>query len=89
VHSAYNEGVWGMFPEIPHMDAQMLIPEYLIYEEFKQRQEQEREWAPEPLHLPLYAPETVEPDFNQESVDEFNIDRGVVIIDMNSVDEID
>lgn len=58
-----------------------MIPDYLIYDELKRRRE-EMEWEPEPLHLPLYSPDVVErPELEEES--RGDLDRGVVIIDMN------
>lgn len=82
---------WRGAVSVPHdrsPGAQMLIPDYLVYEELKRREEEERAWTPEPLHLPLWAPETHDSDSDVEDIDEYNINRGVVIIDMNSVDEI-
>lgn len=60
-----------------------MIPDYLIYDEIQRRREQEREWEPEPLQLPLYAPELPERREDDEEEDE-SPSRGVVIIDMNS-----
>ena len=64
-----------------------LIPDYLIYDEIKRRGEAERESGLQPLHLPLYVPELgEEPSVAEENTDER--DRGVIIIDMNSWEEV-
>ncbi len=59
-----------------------MIPDYLIYDEIQRRREQERDWEPEPLRLPLYAPELPEREEDEEEED--SPSRGVIIIDMNS-----
>lgn len=69
------------------------IPDYLIYDEIKQRREKEA-WQPDYLELPLYRPEMPAhaPREDQPDADEPrrepSSDRGVMIIDMNDlVDE--
>lgn len=65
----------------------MLIPDYLVYEELQRQREKERQWEAEPIHLPIYAPEVVDRDAEDEpDTDDYDINRGVIIIDMNSVD---
>jgi hypothetical protein len=62
-----------------------MIPDYLIYDQLKRERERDTEWQPEPLHAPLYVPDTHRDD---TEVDEESDDssRGVVIIDMNGSD---
>lgn len=65
-----------------------MIPDYLIYDEIKRRRERENEWEPEPLRLPLYAPEFPEREEEEEKKDD-DSSRGVIIIDMNPHSEED
>ena len=62
-----------------------MIPDYLIYDELQRRNE--REWEPEPLQLPLYAPEMGEERDDDSEVEE-SPSRGVIIIDMNTGGEV-
>ncbi len=65
----------------------MLIPDYLVYEELQRQREREQQWEAEPIHLPIYAPEVVDRDAEDvPDTDDYDINRGVIIIDMNSVD---
>jgi hypothetical protein len=58
-----------------------MLPEDLIYDEFKRQRE--GQWQPEALELPLYVP-THEPRRQRDEEDEEVTDRrGVIIIDMN------
>lgn len=65
----------------------LVIPDYLIYDELKRREERELDGGLQPLHLPLYQPELEEPV--REDRDEDEPSRGVIIIDMNSWEEVD
>ena len=65
----------------------MFIPDYLVLDELKRRDEAERDGGLQPLYLPLYEPELREEPSLEERSEER--DRGVVIIDMNSFDEVD
>lgn len=67
----------------------MFVPDYLIYDEYKKREENRREDGLQPLHLPLYQPD-VDPTWphrDDESQDDES-ERGVIIIDMNTGMEI-
>ena len=59
-----------------------MIPDYLIYDELQRRRDRDREWEPEPLRLPLYAPEVPDRRDEEQEEDE-SPPRGVIIIDMN------
>lgn len=67
--------------DIPH------IPDYLIYDEIKQRREQDR--PQERLEMPLYRPqaplESPSRTEDSDTHDEERRDRGVMIIDMNDL----
>ncbi len=64
------------------------IPDYIIYDEIKRRRE--RAWEPECLEMPPYRPNLPAPD---EEVDEEEDPdegaRGVCIIDMNDLPDLD
>ncbi len=66
----------------------MQIPDYLIYDEYKRREDR-RDDGLQPLHLPLYQPEDRWEEPQQDSEEEENSERGVIIIDMNTGVEID
>ena len=54
-----------------------MIPDYLIIDEIRRRQE--KQWEPEPLHLPLYTPQgSVSPEEEEEE----DKSPKVIIIDM-------
>ena len=64
-----------------------MIPDWLVYDEIKRRQEQENLWEPERLELPLYSPHPPEPQQEEERDEEerdkdHDIYDGVIIIDM-------
>lgn len=68
-----------------------MIPDYLIYDELKERDEHRRDGGLEPLHLPLYRPDVDDwrrDHEEDESQDEETTERGVIIIDMNTGLEI-
>jgi hypothetical protein len=68
----------------------MRIPDYLIYDEIRRREEeQDRDGGLVPLHLPLYAPEYEEQSDRDEDSDENESNRGVIIIDMSSFEDGD
>ena len=63
----------------------MLIPDYLIHEEFTRKEKAEREAGFEPLYLPLYAPEIPDQDERPDHVEvEDEPSRGVILIDMTT-----
>ena len=64
-----------------------MIPDYLIYDELQRRREREKEWEPEPLRLPLYAPEM--PERREEEEEHDDAPRGVIIIDMCRCSDFD
>lgn len=67
-----------------------MIPDYLIYDELKEREQNRRDNGLQPLHLPLYQPEPEDWRRRQEeesSNDEETSERGVIIIDMNTGQE--
>lgn len=66
----------------------MVIPDYLIYDELRRREEAERDGGLLPLHLPLYQPEIDDLPRERDERDE-EAERGVIIIDMNTGDVID
>ena len=57
-----------------------MIPDYLIIEEIRRRQEDR--WEPEPLQLPLYVPHYPQSHQDEEEGDEKPGSR-VIIIDMS------
>lgn len=63
-----------------------VIPEYLVYDELRRREEAERDGGLVPLHLPLYYPDFDERPEERPQEEETDAPRGVVIIDMNSGD---
>ena len=74
----------------------MRIPDYLIYDEIKRRRQQEDAYQRSQLELPLYRPDItgyeepnseVEDDYESSNRD--SSDRGVVIIDMNDLPDIE
>lgn len=68
----------------------MHIPDYIIFDDIRRREEAERDGGLQPLHIPLYAPEALErPEYHPHSNDEDDAPkRGVVIIDMDSLVEV-
>jgi len=66
----------------------MVIPDYLIYDELLEREERGREVL-EPLYLPLYRPEIDDRPQESEAEDDDALERGVIIIDMNTWLEVD
>lgn len=64
-----------------------MIPDYLIYDELKEREENRRDSGLQPLHLPLYQPDPEDWHRRREEEDSQNeetSERGVIIIDMNT-----
>lgn len=61
----------------------MIIPDYLIIDEIKRREE--KSWEPETLQLPLYIP-SQGPEIPREDrlKKERSPNNGVIIIDMNT-----
>ncbi len=57
-----------------------MIPDYLIYDELIREREMDSDWQPEPLHLPVYVPNSH--DEEPEVEDDDDVSRGVIIIDM-------
>lgn len=69
----------------------MIIPDYLIYDEIKRRQERQQDRR-DHLELPLYQPipERRAPRHEDTPEDEDGHERGVTIIDMNDwLDDLD
>ena len=62
----------------------MVIPDYLVYDELRERQERDGDGGLQPLHLPLYQPEMGERRSEPEDSSEEKSERGVLIIDMNT-----
>lgn len=70
-----------------------MIPDYLVFDELKHREERRREGELQPLHLPLYQPEMDEwrdrPEEDDHESESEAPKRGVIIIDMNTGLELD
>lgn len=65
-----------------------LIPDYLIYDEIKKRREREASQQ-ERLEMPLYRPEIPRHEPSEPSEVEEESERGVFIIDMNDLIEVE
>lgn len=65
----------------------LVIPDYLIYDELKRREERDIDGGLVPLHLPLYEPELEETAEDWRDEDDAP-SRGVIIMDMNSGFEV-
>jgi len=57
-----------------------MIPDYLIIDEIRRRQQERDRWEPESLRLPLYVPHL--PTKPKEEEDTEESDSQVIIIDM-------
>lgn len=57
-----------------------MIPDYLIIDEIRRRQDEA--WEPEPLQLPLYVPHWPQRAPDEEESDEPTTSSRVIIIDM-------
>ena len=65
----------------------MMIPDYLIIDEIKRREE--RSWEPETLQLPLYIPNHAPEAPSQDAPKkDRKPDTGVIIIDMNTYERL-
>lgn len=60
-----------------------MLPDYIIYDELRRREEREQDERPRPqLEVPRYVPYWPESEADDEADDDEESDRGVIIIQM-------
>ena len=60
-----------------------VLPDYIIYDELRRRRQQDEDERPRPqLEIPRYVPNWPESEADDESEEEDETDRGVIIIQM-------